>query len=128
VRKDCVSAIIVQDKQFLVEKRGRDDVDTGYALPGGHVETGENLLVALHREIMEELELEVQNQEYVWTGDHTASDGELQRIHYFHITKWKGNPIAREAEAISWINYPDMLTFEVDRKAIEKIWKKVLEV
>ena len=129
LRRDCVSGILVQNRLFLVEKRGKNDVDPGYALPGGHVEHGETLENALRREMLEELELNIDSPEYVWTGNHTASDGEQQRIHYFLVRGWKGNPIVREAESIDWTGDISILTFEVDRKAVEKlIMNKQLEV
>jgi ADP-ribose pyrophosphatase YjhB (NUDIX family) len=111
----------LQNGKFLVEKRHTEDVDPGYAIPGGHVEKDENLSAALQREIMEELRLVIEDPFYLWTGDHVASDGELQRIHYFVVRNWKGEPIVQEAESISWIDDSNILTYKVDRKAIEKL-------
>ena len=120
-RKNCVSAILVRKRQFLIEKRKQDDADPGYAIPGGHVESGESLENALRREILEELDINIVDPKLVFIGDHTASDGEQQRIHYFLITRWNGTPNSREAELVTWTSDPKMLSFEVDRKALEKV-------
>ena len=121
VRKNCVSAILVRNKQFLIEKRKNYDVDPGYAIPGGHVEPGESLENALRRETLEELGISIEDSKLVFVGDHTASDGEQQRIHYFLITRWNGTPNSREAELVTWTSDPKILSFEVDRKALEKV-------
>src|SRR5713226_3587071 len=87
--KTCVSGVLVRNRQVLVEKRqSEDSADPRYIeIPGGHVETGESLHDALLREMKEELGIQVLKMERVRVGHHRATDGERQRIYYFHIEK-----------------------------------------
>lgn len=90
------------------------------------MEPSESLEGALRREILEELGVSIEDPNLVFIGNHTASDGEQQRIHYFLITRWYGAPHSREAELINWTSDPKMLSFEVDRKALEKVQRSRL--
>ena len=85
------------------------------------MEPGESLENALRREILEELDINIVDPKLVFIGNHTASDGEQQRIHYFLITRWNGTPNSREAELVTWTSDLKVLSFEVDRMALEKI-------
>ncbi len=100
----CVSGIIISEDRLLVEKRQSDDpTDPGLiAIPGGHVETGESLEDAISREMREELGIVVKKVRLVGEESWVASDGEMQRIHYFVIEEWQGKLRAREARAIYW--------------------------
>jgi 8-oxo-dGTP pyrophosphatase MutT (NUDIX family) len=101
---DAVAGILVRKGTVLVEKRRRDDPsDPGLVvIPGGHVRKGESLEKALKREMREELGINVEEMRIVVKRLYTASDGERQRIHYFHVEKWKGRIRSREAERVYW--------------------------
>ena len=120
-RHFCVSAILVKGNDFLVEKRRLGDTDPGLiVLPGGHVEKSESLERALKREILEELELEVVEMSSVFVANHTASDGEKQRVHYFLIKDWQGSPTSHEAESVKWTSDVSVLSLDHERKAVSK--------
>lgn len=61
--QDVVCAIIVHNNKILAQTAQRNAVihtdDTQYVVPGGKVEIGENLNAALHREIKEETNLNI---------------------------------------------------------------------
>lgn len=121
LRRDCVAAVLAKDHEFLIEKRRLDDTDPGlFELPGGHVEKGEPLEKALRREMLEELGLTINEMKFVFTGNHTASDGEKQRIHYFLANRWKGTPHPTEAESVEWTSNSQVLSLVVDQKAVAK--------
>lgn len=50
-----------KDEVLLIKQQGRDSPTANWALPGGVVEDGEDLLTALHREIREETGLVVRS-------------------------------------------------------------------
>ena len=56
----AVSAAIFRDGKVLLVRRARSPASGFYSLPGGRVEFGESLHVALHREIDEETGLKVE--------------------------------------------------------------------
>ena len=56
----AVSAAIFRDDKILLVRRARSPAKGLYSLPGGRVEFGETLHVALHREVGEETALKIE--------------------------------------------------------------------
>jgi len=56
----AVSAAIFRDDRILLVRRARSPAKGFYSLPGGRVEFGETLHVALHREVDEETGLKIE--------------------------------------------------------------------
>lgn len=54
-----VSALLHCDNKVVLVKRGNPPLEGVWSLPGGAVETGEQLADALHRELCEELGLDI---------------------------------------------------------------------
>ena len=120
---ECVCGVLLQDKSVLVEKRRMDDeADPGLVMiPGGHVETGESFEEALRREMKEELGILVSKITPVNTRYYTASNGERQKIHYFHVTSWSGRVQSNEAERVYWESSWNNLSDETERKVVVKL-------
>lgn len=123
---ECVSGILIDEGRVLVEKRRDDDeADPGNVLlPGGHVEPRESLKHALAREMEEELGIRVGNLIPVGIQNHTASDGERQRIHYFHIKDWNGRIALKEAESVYWESQLANLSDSTERKIVLNLLNK----
>src|SRR5256712_13796034 len=101
---DVVAGILMEKGKFLVEKRRVDDeADPGYIeIPGGHVDPDETLEDALRREMKEELGIDVEKAKLIQRSLYRATNGERQRIHYFHVGKWKGGIRTKEPERVFW--------------------------
>jgi 8-oxo-dGTP diphosphatase len=56
----AVSAAIFRDDKILLVRRARSPAKGVYSLPGGRVEFGESLHIALHREVDEETALKIE--------------------------------------------------------------------
>ena len=99
---ECVSFILINESQVLLEKRSDSkDTDPGLiTIPGGHIEQGENQIQALFRELNEELN--VTPTEYTFLCSLYHPTKELQLIHYFVVTQWQGEITAQEADSIAW--------------------------
>ncbi len=125
---NVVAGILTKDGKFLVEKRrDDDDADPGYVeIPGGHVREGESLENALRREMKEELGIEVERMKLVSESLATATNGEKQRIHYFHVERWNGIIRSKEAEKVYWESQVSGLSVAPDRAAIESLLKPKL--
>ena len=120
---ECVSGVLTRNGAVLVEKRRADDeADPGLTfLPGGHVEPGESLDQALKREMREELGIRVEKTTLLLVRLYTASNGERQRIHYFHIIAWKGRIRSREAETVYWESEFQNLSDAVERRIVRTL-------
>jgi mutator protein MutT len=119
---DVVAGILMDRRKFLVEKRREDDeADPGYVeIPGGHVDPGETLEDALRREMKEELGIEVERARLVQKSLAIATNGERQRIHYFHVEKWNGRIESKEAERVYWEAEVSSLSIVPDRRAVRR--------
>src|SRR5213592_5292131 len=117
---ECVSGVLTRNGAVLVEKRRADDeADPGLTLlPGGHVEPEESLDQALKREMREELGIRVEKTTPLLVRLYTASNGERQRIHYFHIIAWKGRVLSREAETVYWETNVRNLSDAIERRIV----------
>ena len=56
----AVSAAIFREQKILLVRRARSPAKGFYSLPGGRVEFGESLHIALHREVAEETALKIE--------------------------------------------------------------------
>ncbi len=83
-----VAAVIEWDGKILCMQRGETNHDyTAYhwEFPGGKIEPGETPQQALHRELIEEMELEVEVGEHITTINHTYPDFEITLM-FYHCT------------------------------------------
>jgi len=115
--------VLTRKGAVLVERRRADDeADPGLTfLPGGHVEPGESLDQAFKREMREELGIRVEKTAPLLVRRYTASNGERQRIHYFHINAWKGRVLSREAETVYWETNVRNLSDAVERRIVRRL-------
>jgi mutator protein MutT len=112
--------MLVKSGHVLAEKRKatRRLAPGAIALPGGHLDPGEELEDALQRELHEELGVVAEQTAYVCTLLHQAE--ELRKLHYFAVEAWRGEILNQEAEALLWIplDEPAALEIDVDRTAV----------
>lgn len=69
--RNAVRALIVQDRQVLLLRKGGDAKGERYALPGGAQEPGETLIDALQRECHEEIGSTVSVNELLLVADYS---------------------------------------------------------
>ncbi|MFA0553234.1 NUDIX hydrolase [Vibrio lentus] len=99
---ECVSFILLNESQVLLEKRSESkETDPGLiTIPGGHIERSESQVQALFRELDEELNVVPIHYKYLCSLYHSTK--ELQLIHYFIVSDWKGDIKAKEADDVKW--------------------------
>ena len=99
-----VAAAVLQrpDGSFLLAQRPAGKVYAGYwEFPGGKIEPGEPAMIAIARELHEELGIEIAGA-FPWlTRVFTYPHGTV-RLHFFRVHDWRGEPHPREDQALAW--------------------------
>ncbi len=100
---ECVSFLLINNDQILLEKRAMSKAsDPGLiAIPGGHIEAGENHNQALIRELDEELSVQPLSSIFLCSLYHQTNI-ELQLLHYYVVSNWKGEIQSLEADEVFW--------------------------
>lgn len=111
MRVDVVAAIIRRNGQILITQRP-DNVHLArlWEFPGGKVEPGESLESALHREIREELGIEIRVQDEFFTVEHDYPTKSV-RLHFFNCTILQGEVQQLEVADVRWVNREELATY-----------------
>ncbi|MHC1780864.1 MAG: (deoxy)nucleoside triphosphate pyrophosphohydrolase [Bacteroidales bacterium] len=121
-----VAAIVVNEGKILCVKRGLAGysyIAGRYEFPGGKIEAGEDAQEALHREIFEELDIEIEIISEYMTVNHTYPDFEIV-LQTFICTNKRGDITLREHSDYKWLS-PDKLDTlkwaQADYPIVEKL-------
>lgn len=99
---EVVAAIIKRGKAFLATQRGYGEFKDGWEFPGGKIEPGEEPKVALHREIKEELAVDIEVKDFLCTVEYTYETFHL--IMHCYICELVDAEITLlEHEAAKWL-------------------------
>jgi len=127
VRELEVVAGIVWDKtggRVLITRRNPDDEEGGsWEFPGGSVEEGEGLEVALARELKEELGIAVEVLGRLATVKHAYPASRIV-LHAFHCRHAGGEPAAIDCAEWRWVPLDDLPSYRLsppDRRMIPLI-------
>ena len=90
-----------------------------WEFPGGKIEPGEPPLVALARELREELGIEPDAPAPWITVVHAYPEKRV-RLHFFRVQRWHGTPYGREGQRLVW-ERPDVLTVSPLLPANERV-------
>lgn len=100
---EVVGAVIVRDGLVLCARRGPGGATGGlWEFPGGKIEPGESPVMALAREIVEELGCRVRVGEPVTTTRH-AYDALVVALSTYWCELVDGEPVPTEHEALDWV-------------------------
>lgn len=119
-----VCGILWRNKKFLVTQRPVGQSHAGYwELPGGKVELGETLQLALGRELKEELGTTIFSPTFYYKTKYNYGVTPLL-IHFFHVTKFQGEPTPLEGQTLRWIipkEADDLPFLEADKSLLQKL-------
>ena len=124
-----VGAVIVDDGQVLLIKRGQPPLQGRWSLPGGVVEVGETLREALTREVREETGLEVEVGPVVEVLERIErEDGNRVEYHYVIIDYRclvRGGRLAcgSDADDARWVAASDIASFGVTAAVADVVHK-----
>ena len=120
---------MTEDKKFIIRCRGvilhegkllvvRHKADSSFtALPGGHLEWGENVIECIRREIVEELGVEPQLGRLLYVNTFVDSNNKQPTEFFFEVTngaeyvdcEWLARSHAHELAEILWASPDDDL-------------------
>lgn len=109
---NVVAAIIKKGDRYLLAKRGKEKyMGLKWEFPGGKVEQNETFKDALSREILEELNVNIEIHNKV--AEERYQDEEINIVlHYYLCTLIDTNIVLSEHEAIEWVKKQDFFKYE----------------
>ena len=110
--RDVVAAIIKKDDCYLLAKRNKEKyMGLKWEFPGGKVEKDESFEEALSREILEELNVNIEIHNKV--AEERFQDDEINVVlHYYICSLIDTDIVLSEHEAIEWVKKQDFLNYE----------------
>ena len=125
-----VSGVLHRADKVLLGLRKNTQYYPGYwGLPGGRLESGENFVDALRRELFEEVGVQMIDGENITT----LYDHELQIEHeVFSVIEWRGEPknlepeLCEEIQWFSFDNLPEPIT-PASQKIIDSLKREPAE-
>lgn len=100
---EVVAAIIVNKGKIFATQRGYGEFKDGWEFPGGKIESGETPQQALKREIMEELDTEIEVGELFDTIEYDYPDFHLT-LHCYICTVKSGSLMLKEHKSAKWLS------------------------
>lgn len=122
-----VAAVIRDNDKIFATQRGYGDLKGGWEFPGGKIEEGETPQEALKREIMEELDTEIEVGELIDTIEYNYPDFHLSMGCYW-CSVVSGNLVLKEHEAARWLTKGKLRSMEwlpADIRLIDTIQRKL---
>lgn len=102
----AVGVLIRSTGDFLLTSRPKGKVYAGFwEFPGGKVEASESVEQALHRELLEELGIEVV-ESVRWREQLVDYPHALVRLNFCKVFAWRGELQMREGQSFSWQRLP----------------------
>ncbi len=122
---DVVAGVIRRDDgKLLISQRMADDTLGGYwEFPGGKVDPGEQLKVALHRELKEELGVETEIGAEIHRIVHPYPDRDV-RLYFFDARIVSGEPQKIEVADFLWVTTDELMDYqfpEADRPLLNQL-------
>ena len=118
-----VAGIIIEDGKVFATQRGYGEFKDGWEFPGGKIEQGETPEEAVVREIMEELDTEVEVKELFDTVEYDSPKFHLSMDCFICKIK-KGDLVLKEHEAAKWLAKETLHTVDwlpADYGLVEKL-------
>ena len=107
----CSSAIIKNKNGeiLLMSRKQKDSFTNCWEFPGGKLKNNENFVVALFRELKEELNIKIDINKlsnYEFFKHQYRSF--LLMMYVFEVTEWTGKIISKEGELLRWVSAKDL--------------------
>ena len=88
---------------LITERTGNRSFAGLWEFPGGKLKDGEKSVAALHRELNEELGIEVLEQSFYMSIEHDYPDRSVS-IDFYLVGQWQKKPAGKDGQALKWIS------------------------
>lgn len=122
-------AIIKDNKVFAAQRGNKGKTAFKWEFPGGKIDPGETPEQALHRELVEELSINVKVHELI-TSIVDEYDDVVLHIDTFRCELISGNPVLSEHLALKWSSKSELDKLEfssADKPTLNKIKESYLK-
>lgn len=106
---EVVAAIIIKDGRLFATQRGYGEWKDWWEFPGGKIESGETPEEALKREILEELQTEINVGELLTTVEYDYPNFHLT-MHCYMCKVISGDLVLLEHESAKWLTRDELHT------------------
>ena len=120
---EVVAAIIQRDGAYFATQRGYGEFEGMWEFPGGKIEPGESCEVALKREIMEELGVDIAIENLLCTAEYDYPSFHLT-MHCYLCSIASGDIELREHKSALWLTsdrLDDVAWLPADKEVIDKL-------
>ena len=120
---EVVAAIIKKQDKIFITRRSYGEFADMWEFPGGKIELGESREEALIREVKEELELDINNLEYLTTVEYEYPNFHLT-MHCFICEICGGELVLNAHNDAKWVSLEELSTQKwvpADVEVVEKI-------
>lgn len=120
---EVVAAIIKKQDKIFITRRSYGEFADMWEFPGGKIELGESREEALIREVKEELELDINNLEYLTTVEYDYPNFHLT-MHCFICEICGGELVLNAHNDAKWVSLEELSTqkwVQADVEVVEKI-------
>ena len=93
IKTSVVACVIDERERVLLTRRCIEPFCSQWVMPGGKIDHGESLMAALHREVREEVGIEIHVQGLIDVFEHI---GVGDRNDHFVILYYRASPVERE--------------------------------
>lgn len=119
--------VILREQQYFLTKRLANAHQGGkWEFPGGKVENDETAAQALHRELQEEIAIDVLSCQALIEINHDYGDKKVH-LEVYLVEHFQQEPIAQEGQQSAWFSLAELeeLDFpEANKAIIEKLKEK----
>ena len=126
------AGILVQAGRLLVCQRRPDQPHASqWEFPGGKREAGESMEACLHRELREELGIDVDVGSVLWRTEHTYAGRAALSLVFFRVPAYRGAIDNRVFAEVRWVDLDELprLDFlEADRSLIARLVRREIRL
>lgn len=122
------AAIIIKENKILLTQRSKEDkLSLKWEFPGGKIEENENEKECLKREILEELELNINVEKFFFKNIHKYNDKEIE-LNFYICKIISGKLKLNVHNNFKWVNKTEIKNFDLadaDIPVVNEIKKRL---